>query len=379
VGAATGKMISVAKALTSAGRKATIISLLPAKASWAKPWFSTRLMHGDGVPVVFISCTQSNVLRKIFGPIILACVAGRIIRRHDKVIFYNHALEYLPTLLFLRFRGIPFYQDVEDIPTPQDTGIRGLIDRAAFRLMLKLSEPKKVTVSYQVAERLKIPCFMPIHGVVLAADRRDVERESGEAWASLSSNGPLRVHYGGSIEKRTGLQIFCDAISHLQRDDHHLLRSIELIVTGVGDLETIRKLAAALRSEKVRILVMGALPPAAYKSVLNSSHASLILKLPDDPISQTTFPSKAIEIAAAGRAIISTRVSDLPRIFDDDAIWFLPEATGSALAQILRSAANSPETVVSRAKRAQALVKQHYAAKRIGQKLTNFLDTEGRQ
>lgn len=368
VGAASGKMSSVVSALRLAGRRAVLVSLpFIGRGPERQPGC---LCRRDGFPALFLPVRRSPFARKALGTFMLAWFAMRRVRRQDTILFYNHALEYLLALLILRMRGVSVFQDIEDLPTGADRGLRGLLNRLGFNLMFKLASARKVTVSNQVGNALDLEDFLAIQGI---AAETVTAGESGK-WAQFEAGAPLRVHYGGTLMASTGLDLFCAAVAHLDATTEPIGRRIEFIVTGIGDLNRIRDQALALRSEWLRIEVHQGVSRAVYFELLDSCHASLSLRSPDSEISNTTFPSKVIEITSRGLSLVSTRVSDVGDIFPDDAVWLLPQFSDQALSDILRHMARSPSEVRRRADAGQALARERFAPLAVGRALAKFLD-----
>lgn len=368
IGAAAGKMSAVAAALRRAGRRTVLVSLPFAGGSGGS--LPGRLMRGDGFAALFLPARRSPFVRKALGLFSLGWFAWRRVRRGDTVLFYNHAVEYLLALLILRLRGVAVFQDIEDVPTADDRGMRGLLNRLSFKLMFGLSSARKVTVSDQVGRALNLREFIAVQGI---AARIAVDDASGK-WERLDAGAPLRVHYGGTLMASTGLDLFCSAVRLLDEPGSEPARRIEFVVTGKGDFDRIRKIAASLRSDRLGIEVFPAAERSAYFDLLDACHASLSLKSPESEISSTTFPSKVIEIASRGLALVSTRVSDVGDIFSDDEAWLLPRFSDGCLADAILDMARNPTNVRRRAEAGQAMARARFAPLAVGRALTGFLE-----
>lgn len=300
----------------------------------------------------------------------MAWFAMRRVGPNDTILFYNHAPEYLLALLVLRLRGVPVLQDIEDVPTNEDQGLRGFLNQLSYGLLFKFSSPRKVTVSNQVGKTLHLRDFLPIQGIAAES----VTAVHSEKWLLLEAGKPLRVHYGGTLITTTGLDLFCAALAQLDTVVEKAGVGIEFIVTGVGNMDRIREQASALRSDRLSIEVHQGVARDTYFNLLDSCHASLSLKSPESEISSTTFPSKVIEITSRGLALISTRVSDVGDIFTEDSAWLLPEFSAQALADVLLDMARNPAEARRRAEAGQALAQARFAPLAIGRALAEFLE-----
>ena len=153
-GAAARKMIMVARALRSVGRRAIVVSLPFVGTGGKRAVYGPVLSFDGGVPTIFVTTLRSTILRKIVGPFLLASFFLRRAAPGDTVIFYNHAIEYIPTLLLLRMRGMNLIQDIEDAPIDDEPGVRGVLNRLSFAITFRLTKPRKMVVAAHVAKGL---------------------------------------------------------------------------------------------------------------------------------------------------------------------------------------------------------------------------------
>ena len=369
IGAAAGKMGSVVSALRLAGRRAYLVSLpFPGKAA-RKAHFAAISTHGDGFPALFLPVSRAPSLRKLRGFFTFALFAARRVRQDDIVLFYNHAAEYLLALVILRLRGIAVYQDIEDAPIAADRGLRGLLTRIGYRAMWRLSSPRKVTVSEQLGRDLGLTDFVAVQGIAAPVGHTGTR----EAWAQLAQGGPLRLHYGGTLMTSTGLDLFCDMIEILQAKPPEPPQAVTFLVTGVGNFDRLKELANRC-PPGLRIEVHGTVNRDCYEALLAGCHAGLSLKLPDDAISSTTFPSKVIEITSRGLALVSFAVSDIGDIFGEDEAFLLREPSSEHLAEVIRAMARHTEAVRTRAEAGKQVTRRRFAPASVGARLADFLE-----
>jgi glycosyltransferase involved in cell wall biosynthesis len=368
VGAAANKMAAVVSALRQVGRRGVLVSLpFVTRGPTRQPGLITRK---DGFPACFLPVHRSAVLRKIFGSLALGRFALRHVQQRDIVLVYNHGIEYIFCLLILRLRKIAVFQDIEDVPTGAESGLRGILNAIAFRITFAVTSPRKVTVSNQVGRNLALADFLALQGVAASpAQPCDKTRR-----AAFASDGPFRVHYGGTLIPATGLDLFCATLLELEARSELLDRHIEVVVTGAGDLDRLQDLACRLRSGRLRLQLHREIDRAGYFGLLNSCHASLSLKIPDAELAQTTFPSKVIEITSHGLALISTRVSDVEEIFSEDEIWLLRGIDPLELADNIITMAANPDLVRDRAMAGQARTQERFAPTSVGRMLAAFLE-----
>lgn len=372
IGAAAEKMGSVILALRIAGRRAWLISLPFPGTSARKANFPAVITHEDGFPALFLPVSRSPALRKLRGFWTFGIFAARRVRQDDIVLFYNHAAEYLLALIILRLRGVAVYQDIEDAPIAADRGLRGVLNRIGYRAMLALSSPRKVTVSEQLGRDMGLREFVAVQGVASQIQ----STANRDAWMDLALGGPLRLHYGGSLMASTGLDLFCDMIEVLQTLPWADSRGVVFEVTGIGNFERLRELARGCPAG-LRIEPHGTVDRDHYDAVLQRCHAGLSLKLPDEAVSSTTFPSKVIEITSRGLALVSSVVSDVAVIFDEDDAFLLHDLSSKTLAATICEMIADTEEVRRRAEAGQQVAQQRFAPAAVGARLAEFLEATG--
>lgn len=368
VGAAAGKMSGVISALRLAGRRAILVSLpFVTQEPDRQPG---RVCHADGFPAYFLPIRSNAVARKFYGTFALAWFAMRRVRRQDTVLFYNHAVEYMLALVILRLRKIAVFQDVEDIPTSEERGLRGKADQLGYRLMSTLASQRKVTVSNQVGRMLGLIEFKAVQGVAA----QDTLVGSEDRWASLDAGAPLRVHFGGTLVAATGLELFCSALTQLDARAVDLDRDITFVVTGNGGLASVEAIAHDLKSDRLQLEVHREIDRRGYFGLLDSCHTSLSLKNPYAELANTTFPSKVIEITSRGLALITSRVSDVDEIFANEEAWLLKRFDATELTEILMDMAANPHEVRQRAEAGMARARERFDPLAVGRSLAAFLE-----
>ncbi len=365
-GAAVRKMTLVARAMRSVGLRALVVSLPFVGTGAHRARFSPVVTREGGVPVVFTATRRSTVLRKLIGPVHLAGFFLRHARRGDTVICYNHAVEYIPALLALRFRGIRLVQDIEDAPTDEETGLRGVLNQVSFAITSRLTRPRKMVVADHVAHLLGLEEFVTIRGVA-APETGGPPAQDRAKWEALQAGGPLRLHYGGILMTETGIDLFCDAVERLVEDADRLGARVSFEVTGIGELDKIRELQARIGTGgTVTVALLPELNKADYLALLDACHGSLSLKRPGSAMSNTTFPSKVIEITAAGLALVSARLGDVPEIFVEGTAYFLDAYRPEDLVETIVDMAADPARVERVAAAGRDLCAQVFAPEAVG-------------
>lgn len=371
-GAAARKMTSVAHAMRSVGHRVIIVSL-PFVGPKAMREFYPAVVTSEGnVPAVFLATLRSRYFRKIFGPFFLASFALRRIEPSDTVILYNHALEYLPALLVLKLMGVKVVQDIEDAPRLDESGLWAGLNWLSFLWTFRLTEKRKMVVADHVARGLELEDYVVVRGV--ATHDGGASHTNLAKWEELRAGGELRLHFGGTLVADTGVDLFCEAFAMLAQDGYRLDRRVIFKVTGVGELEKVQGLQNRTRaSPNVHLEVLPELSKDDYVALIDLCHGSLSLKRPGSGMSNTTFPSKVIEITAAGLALVSTRLGDVTSLFNDESAFFLSKFEAVELVDVIVEMARRPDRVEQVSKAGLAVCNRTFSLKTVGGEMTKLL------
>lgn len=337
--AARNKLIGLADAVARAGGRVWLVSTLPA---------ARALAHRRRVAFAALPTRGTRAGRRFSAALTLAAFGLRRIHAADRVILYNPFPEYLPLALLLRLRGTPATLDIEDAPT----SARGLLQRVTrwtYRALTALTRPGRIVASRELAARLGLARVLPVYGV--AEPAAPVVRFTAPE---------LLVQFGGSLLPETGLALFRQAVRLLPPG-----APIRFVVTGIAP-------AGALDGLPESVTVAAGLDDAAYRALLARVDVALSLKLPSSEMGQTTFPSKTIEIAAAGILLVTTAVSDVPLLFDDRCAVILKGEDPRELADALLAIAHDRAEAARRAEAGRARVAERLAPAAIGRALLDF-------
>ena len=370
-GAATRKMLLVTAALRSVGHLAAVVSLPFVGTKAARAGYRGILQTEQGVPVAFLPTLRSKYFRKVVGPLVLACFAARRVRRGDTVILYNHAIELLPALAILRLKGRSVVHDIEDAPNPETRGIRRLMSRVSFFAIFRFTRSRKMVVSEEVARLLDLDDYVVVRGVARFPDA-DTRPMGAARWEELRGGGDLRLHFGGSLVAANGVDLFCEAIALLAESEDRMSRPVTFTITGVGDMDKIRDAATRIQGRgKLKVEILPELSVDEFVEAISHCHGALSLRRPGAGNADTTFPSKVIEITAAGMALVSTRLGDVAEIYDRSA-YFLDDYSPRALAEIIVAMSGDTDGVARVAEDGFRTAKRHFSLVNVGNQMTRL-------
>lgn len=333
MGAAARKVMNLLAALRCSGVSAVAVLMPHVGRGSSFRWFGAQVSR-DKAPVLRLSATTYPLLNRALAAVGYLWIAIRWVGRSDTVVLYNFYPEYVPACVFLRLFKNPAFLEVEDFPLAK-LNLREIAGRASYKVIRFCCHARIIAVSRSVAEQANSTGACIIQGVVSSDD-------TGRPTAIPDFVRGLRIQFGGTLVRDTGSELFRDTVKWLR--EYTTQARIEFLVTGFGDLGEISDLQEGNAFSSIKVELKADLDPNAYRSALRTCHASLSLKDPNSDFGATTFPSKAIEIAGNGLLLISTRVSDLPEIFDGAAVFidrFSGDSLGRALLWVLENEAEA--------------------------------------
>ena len=361
--AATNKVFALAGAMRGVGIRCTVLSLGRGRQNGTGSRHvatARRLEHGA---ILYAAFWQSPWLTHLVSFVSLAWLLANLIRRHPAlcVLAYNRSYHYLPALLMARLFGARVYLDLEDGYIFEGRGvIRHLKNAITRSLFGRLCPHGSMVANCALAEQLDRPPAMVCHGVASAT------QAPCQDWNS----GRLQVLFGGTLLEEVGCKLLLDALEILRRQHPEVTHEMYFVVTGRGPfVEAFRGLAA----QAPEWLIFGeSLGRKAYLDVLNSSHVGLSLRLAEYEMGATTFPSKVVEYAEHGLLVLTTRASDVPVLFGEEALY-LEQESSQALAALLASLPRLRESMRNTALRGRKRVLNACAPEVVGQGIRDML------
>jgi glycosyltransferase involved in cell wall biosynthesis len=190
----------------------------------------------------------------------------------------------------------------------------------------------------------------------------------------LKQGGALILHFGGTLNRSTGIDVFCAAVRLLSVSSLLPNAAIEFNVTGVGDLDKIQSLQQAVRgSSKVRVKLHTSLSKQAYQALFGQCHGSLSLRDPAADYSSTTFPSKVIEITSSGLALVSSKQGDVPDIYSHESAFFMNRYDAESLASLVIRMVANPIGVEEVAKQGKVVAMANFSGPVVARQMQSLL------
>lgn len=360
VGAADNKVMSLAQAMREAGVAAVVVSNVYDRPPGAR--LSGAIKSGK-VAYVRTWAAGSAGIRRIATALSLLMFSMRLVKKRDRVLLYNFFPEYLLMAAYLRLIGQAAMLDVEDGPTENARGLREMVVRLSYRLIRPMTTKRCVAASHSLAKNLGLTDVLAVYGVA--------RTPQAALPARRFQNPRVQILFGGAILPGTGWHLFRDTLRSLT--DQGTGRDLDFHVTGNFDTTQMEDLRASLNTNGPTLTIHPRLDATAYRSLLEQCDIGLALKIPEDEISVTTFPSKVVEIASAGLLLISTPASDVPLLFSDENAVIMKNCSPLEFCEILKNILDDRQKYAERALSGYYHTLEQFSPNRVAQELAEFV------
>lgn len=361
--AASRKVFSMAHAVRYGGVRPFVLSL-----GRGRPDGSGRYFHGiarrtSGVAVVYLPFTHRRALSQALSLVLLPIFLMRLIARRggSTVVFYNRSATYILALFVARALAARSVLDLEDGDVARGYQVQARATAWLLRSTFdNLCNGGALLACKSLSDATSLRPVTCFYGAVEPACRVQ------KAIPPVAS-----VLFGGTISVDTGARLLIDAIRSMRRERTPWSEKIEFVVTGKGDC--INALQALSQEQGVpRVTVKGRIGDGEYDRILANATIGLALKPNHGLLAQTTFPSKVVELANAGLLVITTRISDVPDVLGNGALY-LADDHPEALVSLLRWAVENPVEAKTIAESGTKAVADACARPTVGRRLASFL------
>ena len=308
--AASHKVFALSRLLRGAGIRVYILSYGRGKQDGTGRYFPAVVRRREGVPLIYLPFINLPALSETLSLFAPAWALVRLRDRRGTLLFYNRIAAHLPALLAAKLLDFRSVLDLEDGEVGQAgnpaMGIGSRLKKALFDRLCSGGAMIACTALTNATSLRPALCY---YGTV----------ETPEAAVDWEAE-KLGVLLGGTISSDTGATRLLEAVRELRREKPDWASNLRFEITGKGDcLPDFEALAQAEGEPAVR--VHGRLDDAEYGRLLGRVHVGLALKPVDGKLASSTFPSKVIELSAAGLILVTTDISDVRLIFGADAVY----------------------------------------------------------
>ena len=366
--AATNKVFSVAKALQSQGVDIHILSLGRGKQTGSGKKHHSLSRNIKGIPVHYAAFWHLPILTHIVGAFSLSNLFRQFTKEYKGriiVIAYNRLWHYLPTLVLAIQTHADGYLDLEDGDTHPENWFGRMRIWISKSLFAKLCYSGTLLAGSALAAQVSTSRTFVCYG---CTDLQDVDAKK---WTKR----PIEILFGGSLLKETGVQLLLDSLSLFAAQYPHLMHELSFTLTGKGDMaEALDLFSQGTGAGWVKFL--GSVDHSTYIEKLSGAQIGLCLKLSASEMGKTTFPSKIVEYASYGLAIVSTRVSDVPLLLDDQNAILLKEETPEYLVSVFKKIAEGSYNIQTLAQKGQSKIESMCNFQVVGKSLKQFFSQE---
>ena len=309
-------------------------------------------------------CSRVDVVSAslpIQGLRVSALLAG-ICRSHDVLLVYNPTLRTLPALLahLTPCALVIDYVDIQGTEVYKRRLFRYL-SVVAERLMLGGCR-NYLAITTRLVERIR--AFQPDANVFLLRGVFSEPALSGEPGIAVDGDN-INVMYLGSMFSFSGVDLLIKAFG--QVNDERL----RLFIAGSGpERPSLERLAREVDARRIRFV--GLTDDRLHDFMRQMD----ILTIPfvDHPRNRANFPSKVIEYLWSGKAILATRVGEVPQVLNHGETAFLvPGGDVQALADGLSALAGDGELRARLGRSARRLFETHFSPQAVEAQLNRFL------
>jgi len=355
--AATKKVLGLCRAMHEVGEDCIVLSMGRGRQSGSGERFLMFTKVLDGVDITYSAFWHIPFLTHLVTSMSLAISLWRLKRmKAVKLLAYNRVWHYLPSLLLAKVLSIPCYLDLED----------GWVSK-------KNISQKMLTYFYDWA------CNA---GSLLACDalKEQVNTKNNLVCYGTSSvrvrhstwrdEDKVQVLFGGTLCEGTGAHLFIEAIKILLQKNPLIAEKLQIVVVGFGEMAKSLELFSLKTSGLVGF--RGSVSNEQYTQLLQDSHIGLCLKLIVGPFNDSTFPSKVIEISSYGLLLISTSVSDVPKIFSSSNAILLRDDNPESLADALQWVVQHRLKAEDIAMKGGEMARECFSMEEVGLELVDF-------
>lgn len=357
--AASNKVFSLCRALLGVGANISVLSMGRGRQDGTTVWHRHFSRDYLGVSVCYATFWNISILTHLVTAFSLMYLLLKDIFKYKVVLIaYNRQWHFVPTLLMAYLLRVPCFLDLEDGYIGVQKGFR---ERTLVFTFEKTCNQGTLLACSALHDQVKSSHQLVCYGVAESVTHV-------QDWQTPK----LQVLFGGSLCIDTGAQLFIDAVMLLINQKPELVKHLHFVVTGKGNMAD--EIAAfANGNAKKWLRFHPSVANTEYQKILAKSHIGLCLKLPSSVYHHTTFPSKVIELTAHGLLLVSTSVSDVPKIFSKDEVLFLQDESPENLSDTFEWLAMHRREASQISKRGSNAVMRCCSTQNVGHSLRKFL------
>jgi glycosyltransferase involved in cell wall biosynthesis len=310
--AASRKMFLLAKTLCRSGAKVVVLSMGRGRQDSSGHYSRGAVKRVDGILVLYAPFLHRPLASELLSFFSLGVNLWRLWRRRGQMtaIFYNRLPAYLLALLvavLLRYRTVLDLEDGEVGLKPWS--MKWFVSKPTQRLYDLFCSGGALIACKSLGSFTSLKPTQCYYGTV----------ETQNAPVKWSTD-EVKVLLGGTVSRDTGALLLAEAVRMMRKEQSAWKKLLCFEITGKGDcLAEFQSLA--LSFDHPRVNVHGRMNDSEYRTLAGEVHVGLSLRPNQGILSNSTFPSKVVEMAAAGLLVLTTDTSDVRHVLGDGAIY----------------------------------------------------------
>lgn len=358
--AATKKVFGLCHALRVSDMDTIVLSMGRGRQNGSGVRFPRLRKKVGGVQVSYAAFWHIALLTHIVTALSLMLIMGSLARKGKPVLLvYNRCWHYIPALCLAKLFRARCFLDLED-------GWVGYKQSLAQRMLTAffdwVCDSGSVLACESLADQVKTQNSLACYGAASVPEK--IRRQ----WHAKS----LQVVFGGSLCEGTGAKLFIQAIEVFIQKYPSSRGALHVVVVGFGDMTKELELFAVNKTDGM-VEFRGSVSNSDYAELLDDSHIGLCLKLASGPFHDSTFPSKVIELSSQGLLLLSTSVSDVPKLFSSENALLLSSDSPEVLADAWYWAITHRNEAALMANRGCDMILRRCSLESVGSELADFL------
>ena len=304
---------------------------------------------------------------------------AQFIRKNKRTagnVLYHYDAPDIKNLYFILYARVLGYKIILDIVEDnryqvQFTSILNWLRVISSRILLRCSPfftDTLIGISNHLFKRLKIIAKgkVPVYLLPISVDFRYF---NPPGYTPDEKN--IRIFYGGSFAAKDGIAGLINAFDRISKT----FSGVSLILTGLGLDADVKKYLDQVKGLENgnRIVYLGFMKTDEYYKVLNQCDIFCMTRI-NSKYANAGFPFKLGEFLAAGKAVIATRIGDVPQYLEHNknALIIDPDSEDQLVEALTYILSNIPRIGILGAE-ARKVAESHFDSEKTSSQLLQIL------
>lgn len=363
--AASRKVVNLSSILCSGNIENYIVSMGRGKTTSRKVYSSGFSKSISGINFIYAPFVNIPFITHIVSMIgILICITKFLNRGNVSILLYNRVPTYLVAVFIAKIFGCKIFLDLEDGTHEQrlkSSVFRKYVSLLMINCFNYLCSDGALVACEALKRKLTIKNTLCFYGAI-----------SKKRFLTKFTDQHINILMSGTLSNETGIKVLLETVSELQEIQDEWTHNLVFHLTGRlfdGDIPA-RLLDL---KNKPNIIYHGRLSLVDYSNLLIRCDVGLSLKPVGGVQDVTTFPSKVLEYCENGLLVITTNISDVNALLDQNAV-FLNE--NRSIVPELHNIVMNREGAAHKALAAQKLLANKLSDIKVSQDISKFFSSK---